>query len=89
MSMREKIANALAISDGYSPEDWHQKDEVYLRYADAVLDALMEPTETMQVVGGTKLEEIMFGGDEDATGMIFTDCGVVFRSMIKAAKEGK
>lgn len=56
-------------------------------YADAraVLEALRDPTPEMEYVGGTKCENMMFGGDEEYTGVIFKDMGVVFRTMIDAA----
>lgn len=44
-----------------------------------------EPTDEMKLVGGLKCESMMFENDEDYTGVIFSDMGFVYRSMIAAA----
>lgn len=62
-----------------------EKKEVWRAVTRAVLECLRTPTPEMEYVGGTKLENMMFGGDEEYTGVIFTDVGVVFRDMIDAA----
>lgn len=57
----------------------------YEDMARAAIEALREPTQTMEYVGGTKLEDMMFGGDPEGTGTIFKDMGIVYRDMIDAS----
>lgn len=49
MEMREKIARALAVADGKDPDIYHFAGkllwEAYLLVADAVLNAMREPSE--------------------------------------------
>lgn len=53
--------------------------------ARAAIEAMREPTETMKYAGGTKLENMMFGGDPEGSDVIFADVGIVFRDMIDAS----
>lgn len=88
MNMREKIARVLATLDGMH-QDAVSNDEdetpvwrLYLDDADAVLDALMEPTEGM-------VEESVFAAyhysDEDDK----IHNAKAFKAMIQAARDGK
>lgn len=52
--------------------------------AKAAIEAMREPSDTMMVAGGLKLEAMMFEGDPQATGVIFKDVGVVFTTMVDA-----
>lgn len=88
MNMREKIARKLLMYDMPHVDSWQLIDERirkdYMHRADAVLDALMEPTEEMisaadeamrhkVVTGSARIETLKVG----------------FLAMIQAAKEGK
>lgn len=53
--------------------------------ARAAIGAMSEPDDSMKLAGGLKLEAIMFEGDPDGTGMIFTDVGHVYRAMVQAS----
>lgn len=93
-SMREKIAQVLSARDGMHPDattDIHDGDEqtpvwhLYLDDADAVLDALMEPTEGMIAKGGAVTYPDGWVNVEITEG----NAEAVFVTMIRAAKEGK
>lgn len=100
MSMREKIARAIYHStprnkpwDVLKPEFQRQ----YGKQADAVLDALMEPTKGMCLAVEDLIEDCMdHDYDSDIEGNRYPYSTVragteskVFIAMIKAAKEGK
>lgn len=53
--------------------------------ATAALEAMRIASDPMMVDGGLKLEAMMFESDPEYTGVIFKDCGVVYRTMIDAA----
>lgn len=53
--------------------------------ARVAIGAMAEPTKPMEFAGGTKLEEMLFNGDRDYSGVIFKDVGVVYRTMLRAA----
>lgn len=93
MNMREKLARAIYDSEGNQVQEPGQKwrpmrldeepaedQQRYYEAADAVLDALMEPTEGMQEEGFKQYGS----GAYDVSSP-----EVVFTSMIRAAKEGK
>jgi hypothetical protein len=98
MTMREKMARAIFVSDGNDPNYLYfgnvhnihegyrrQTTDMYLRRADAALDALMEPNEAMILAlieahgpkGTIDVMDTMAQGLDD------------FRAMIRAAKEGR
>lgn len=52
------------------------------RKARAAIEALREPSPQMCVAGGQKCEAMLFEGE--GTGVIFTDMGTVFTTMIDA-----
>ncbi len=79
LTMREKMARALCLEDGYDPDDdggvpgvarWRS----YLGGVDAVLSALEEPTEAMEDAG---LEVYDDGDGWDS----------IYKAMIRAAKD--
>lgn len=76
MSMRERIARALAERAGRYQEDW----QLHVGDADAVLDAMMEPDEGMLRAGWNETQCDWFGGAEDLR--------PVFTAMITAARSG-
>lgn len=81
MKMIEKIIRAMqdtGLIDGMSMED---ADTL----ATAALEGIRIATDPMMVDGGLKLEAMMFEDDPEYTGIIFKDCGVVYRTMIDAA----
>lgn len=88
MSMREKIAMAIANADdsshvilgrgAFTNSEWKGFEKI----ADAVLDALMEPTEGMKQIG---VAYANWPNDELGLHMM----GSSFKAMIRAAKEGK
>ncbi len=81
MRMIEKIIRAMqdtGLIDGMSVED---ADTL----ATAALEAMRIASDSMMVNGGLKLEAMMFENDHEYTGIIFKDCGVVYRTMIDAA----
>lgn len=93
--MVERVARAIYASHAFndnhdSPdpgfdgltEGWRN---VMYANARAAIEAMRAPTEVMKYVGGTKCEDMLFGGDADYTGIIFTDMGTVFRTMIDVA----
>jgi len=96
-SMREKIARAICtyMEAGFPTRvqmEWGElsapaRAAMFAR-ADAVLDALMEPTSGMELAGGLKYEAMWFENDDAFTGVIFTDMGAIFRAMIQAARDG-
>lgn len=51
--------------------------------ARAALNALREPSSGMNLAGGLKCEALLFEGQ--SSGVIFTDMGAVFTTMIDAA----
>lgn len=57
----------------------------FVKDARAAIEAMRQPTQTMEYAGGIKCEEMMFGGDADYTGVIFKDMGTVWRTMADAA----
>lgn len=65
------------------------QDAFLEKFARIAVEAMREPTESMQVAGGLKAEAIMFEGDKDGTGVVFTDMGHVYRAMIRAALQEK
>lgn len=87
MSMREKIARAIYHSQPRNRTFDLLKVEYqrqYLRKADAVLDALMEPTEGM-ITEGFAVNSDDIGQPERAKrGQVR-----VFRAMIQAARDGE
>lgn len=92
MNMREKIALAAFVAQyGYEPSDdafegpMHprSKSGQALAIADAVLDALTEPTQGMQKAGWC-----VIGKQDEASGDVI-DIGPVFAAMIQAAKDGQ
>ncbi|MFD1944687.1 hypothetical protein [Paradevosia shaoguanensis] len=76
--MREKIAMAILakVPRGYGMTKAEASD-----YADAVLDALMEPTQEMNVAGSATSE---LTPDEVRPSTAAT----IFRAMIQAARDG-
>lgn len=82
-SMRERIARAI-VADDFNGDSTVYDDmganmqANFLANADAVLDAMLEPTEEMCVAG---LETNTRFGPRAM--------GAIFRAMIRAAKEGK
>lgn len=81
MRMINKIIRAMqdtGLIDGMSLED---ADTL----ATAALEGIRIATDPMMVDGGLKLEAMMFENDPEYTGIIFKDCGVVYRTMIDAA----
>lgn len=53
--------------------------------ARAAIEVIRIPTDAMKYAGGTLCEDMLFGGAEPATGIIFEDIGHVFTRMIDAA----
>lgn len=95
MSMREKIALAVANADdnshvvigrgAFTNAEWKGFEKI----ADAVLDALLEPTIGMVSEGQ---DAVYNGGASPGPVHIpMTTCSfsVIFQAMIRAAKEGK
>lgn len=88
MTMREKIAKSIyERRNGHGAKPWaHQSQahrDPYLSDADAVLDALIEPTEGMIEA----VEDHHYMGDRECP-----TCGggkPAFQAMVRAAKEGK
>ncbi|OAM78209.1 hypothetical protein [Devosia elaeis] len=86
MNMREKIAKALHDFD-YPKGDWHRLNsgqgsyhqDKYRVKADAVLDALAEPTEGMLEAGVLDVK----------ADVSFFEVEETYQAMIRAAKEGK
>ncbi|RYY67735.1 MAG: hypothetical protein EOO12_00315 [Chitinophagaceae bacterium] len=91
--MVERVARALAkiryAHVGSDSEDRLVRGtpnwEFCVQDARAAIEAMREPTERMKYVGGTKCEDMMFGGDPDYTGIIFTDMGTVYTTMLSEA----
>ena len=88
--MREKIARAMCVADGYSNPDApfsgnknrHPWWELYVPAAAAALDALMEPTQQMyDAATGIEVNCYL-----DASAGVHPD---QWKAMIRAAKEGK
>jgi len=84
MSMREKMAKAMAGRAAYVWDQMNDGERLrWFAYADAVLDALMEPT-----IGMIKaVEEDYYMGKKGCP-----TCGggrPAFTALIRAAKEGK
>ena len=52
----------------------------------AALDSITTATDHMMVEGGLKLEAMMFEDDPEYTGVIFKDCAVIYRTMLKAGR---
>jgi hypothetical protein len=88
MTMREKIARAACEAGHHAswPEgtSYTNRDEqrAWFKIADAVLDALMEPTEGMVKAGVDADEQLEWAASDAAV-------PEVFKAMIKAAQEGK
>lgn len=94
MSMREKIARAICAPilwefDGHPLREtpaWEQQSEKdrqkLLAIADAVLDAMRDPTDGMHKVGVEKDEELEWLQPDRAVTQIW-------EAMIDAAKDGK
>jgi hypothetical protein len=87
MSMRESIARAMLAKDypgdvGGEMEElwWDRHGHTYLRYADAALDALMEPTVGMKNAG------CLVGPDTNHGEFSWDDAEFVYSSMIRAAR---
>lgn len=81
MRMIERVIRSMqdtGLIDGMSLED---ADTL----ATAALEAMRIASDYMMVDGGLKLEAMMFENDPEYTGVIFKDCGVVYRTMIDAA----
>lgn len=81
MRMIERVMRSMrdtGLLDGMSDED---VDTI----ATAALEGMRIASDTMMVNGGLKLEAMMFESDDEYTGVIFKDCGVVYRTMIDAA----
>lgn len=99
MSMREKIAMRLFEQNGLKHADlstldqsWRdspQYHDLFLRQADAVLDALMEPTEGMKEKGAYGPTTLSYGDEDSFYYVSEDDAGEIFSSMIEAAKEEK
>lgn len=70
--------------------DWAHSTKSAFEKADAVLDALMEPTEEMQKAGEHGPTSTSYGGDDGSFEYVSDDdAGEIFQLMIRAAKEGK
>lgn len=86
MSMREKIARAICLNDYQGNSDnakvgWEQTDGwPYLDYADAALDALMDPSKEMADFG------LAASPMKVASRKAAYSC---FIAMIQAARDGK
>lgn len=81
MRMIDKIMRSMrdtGLLEGMSDEDCDT-------LATASLEGMRIASDTMMVNGGLKLEAMMFESDPEYTGVIFKDCGVVYRTMIDAA----
>ncbi len=81
MKMIDRVIRSMqdtGLIDGMSMED---ADTL----ATAALEGMRIATDPMMVDGGLKLEAMMFENDPEYTGVIFKDCGVVYRAMIDAA----
>lgn len=81
--MVEKVKTAIRDNIQAALPDGCQVDYHYT--AIAVLNELLSPTNAMNIAGGLKAEALMFEDDPEFTGVIFTDMGAVFKTMIKAA----
>lgn len=107
MNMREKIAVALFKTD-YPKDDWARLDvgrgsynqDRYRAKADAVLDALMEPTKEMILAGEVVIDDALdsdtssswSGGEHWADEYYSIRPGTetaAYIAMVRAAKEGK
>jgi hypothetical protein len=86
MTMREKIARIMI--SGNSPELWEslapESKHFWLERADAVFDALAEPTEGMANAGANSIRRFNPDYDRD-----YDAAADLFKAMITAAKEGK
>lgn len=94
--MVERVARAMCEDDG---ANWNASDfgdtangeepedqrEYWLAKARAAIEAMRQPTDAMQVAGGLKCESILFEDNDEGTGVIFKDMGIVFMTMIDAA----
>lgn len=76
-NMIAKVSMALAEADGVGTG--------YDDLARVAIEAMRVPDEEMMLAGGFKLEAMLFENDEEYTGVIFKDAGVVFRVMVDAA----
>lgn len=98
--MVKRVARALRDADAiwaarkyadYPPEEIQRliresADECgYDELAYAAIEAMRQPTDAMQVAGGLKCESILFEDNDEGTGVIFKDMGIVFMTMIDAA----
>lgn len=85
MSMREKMARAMCKSDELEWDKQREFQSMYLTHADAALETLLEPTETMIADGFSAAYAADDGTQEVADAVV----NHAFIAMIRAAKEGK
>lgn len=85
MSIRDELADLLARQNGYTSlmavpsaarDKWRER-------ADAIFDALMEPTEGMADSAARKFDDSIYDPPSES------DCVLIFRTMIRAAKDGQ
>lgn len=98
MSMREEIAKSIyERRNGHGAKPWARQPQAhrdpYLSDAEAVLDALMEPTEGMMssAIQTDEVDSIDWVEALRGTGITSAQTVVVasYKAMIRAAKEGK
>lgn len=90
MTMREKIARAICKDTFITDDLW----EMYLSAADAVLDAMRDPTKEMVEAGGVELENAIDTSTwSDCDGNRYSETTIIsgyqtniWQAMIDAAK---
>jgi len=90
MSMQENIARAMASRAAYVWDQMNDGERLrWFAYADAVLDALMEPTELMIYEGEGYCDFVLPAGFDNSGEGRRREFRMGFCSAIRAAKEGK
>jgi hypothetical protein len=91
--MRESIARAMLAKDypgdvGGEMEElwWDRHGQMYLSYADAALDALLEPTDGMKEEAAFSDITFSYGGEDSFEYVSAEDAGDIFVKMIRAAR---
>jgi hypothetical protein len=88
MSMREKIWRTIQqqnLDNGGAAIQNHEA----MMIADAVLDALMEPTEGMMTSAAYSDISTSYGDEDSFEYVSDEDAAAIFAKMVRAAKEGK
>lgn len=90
-TMRERIARAIAISDGIEPEsaEWHSHEEHYDANADAALSVLEQPDEAMIDAMKITWATAYADGHEQDNFNAHTAVLLCFQAAIAAARKGQ